>query len=105
MRRLLVVEDDPQIADFVVRGLREEGLLVEHARDGYAGCRGGAFNDLKGEAPEANDDGYRRWFAKHTSRPRVALHSREVYLVAVGIVSHGRRFSGLGTGHQFAFLG
>lgn len=37
MFRLLVVEDDPQIADFIVRGLREEGLLVEHARDGYTG--------------------------------------------------------------------
>lgn len=37
MLRLLVVEDDPQIADFVVRGLREEGLTVEHAADGTAG--------------------------------------------------------------------
>lgn len=37
MLRLLVVEDDPQIADFVVRGLREEGLIVEHARDGLSG--------------------------------------------------------------------
>lgn len=37
MLRLLVVEDDPQIADFVVRGLREEGMMVEHATDGTAG--------------------------------------------------------------------
>lgn len=37
MLRLLVVEDDPQIADFVVRGLREEGLTVDHAADGTVG--------------------------------------------------------------------
>lgn len=37
MLRLLVIEDDPQIADFVVRGLREEGLVVERASDGQAG--------------------------------------------------------------------
>ena len=34
--RILVVEDDEQIADFVVRGLREEGYAVEHAADGEA---------------------------------------------------------------------
>jgi two-component system, OmpR family, copper resistance phosphate regulon response regulator CusR len=32
--RLLVVEDEEQIADFVVRGLREEGFTVEHSADG-----------------------------------------------------------------------
>jgi two-component system copper resistance phosphate regulon response regulator CusR len=32
--RLLVVEDEAAIADFLVRGLREEGFLVEHAADG-----------------------------------------------------------------------
>lgn len=40
--RILVVEDEPQIADFVVRGLREEGFTVEHAADGNDGwhaCR------------------------------------------------------------------
>jgi two-component system copper resistance phosphate regulon response regulator CusR len=35
--RILVVEDEPQIADFVVRGLREEGFSVEHAADGDSG--------------------------------------------------------------------
>src|SRR5947209_11767286 len=35
--RILVVEDEPQIADFVVRGLREEGFTVEHAADGNLG--------------------------------------------------------------------
>ncbi len=32
--RILVVEDEPEIADFLVRGLREEGFIVEHASDG-----------------------------------------------------------------------
>lgn len=35
--RVLVIEDDPEIADFVTRGLREEGLTVEHAADGRDG--------------------------------------------------------------------
>ena len=32
--RLLVVEDDPHIADFVTTGLREAGYAVDHAADG-----------------------------------------------------------------------
>ena len=32
--RILVVEDDPAIADFLVRGLHEEGYSVAHAADG-----------------------------------------------------------------------
>jgi two-component system copper resistance phosphate regulon response regulator CusR len=32
--RILVVEDERAIADFLVRGLREEGYTVEHAADG-----------------------------------------------------------------------
>jgi DNA-binding response OmpR family regulator len=32
--RILVVEDEEDLADFVVRGLREEGFAVEHAPDG-----------------------------------------------------------------------
>lgn len=35
--RILVVEDEAEIADFVVRGLREEGFTVEHAADGPGG--------------------------------------------------------------------
>lgn len=34
--RVLTIEDEPQIADFLVRGLREEGFIVEHAADGAA---------------------------------------------------------------------
>jgi DNA-binding response OmpR family regulator len=32
--RVLVVEDEPEISDFLVRGLREEGFTVEHAASG-----------------------------------------------------------------------
>jgi two-component system, OmpR family, copper resistance phosphate regulon response regulator CusR len=35
--RVLVIEDEREIADFVVRGLREEGFTVAHAADGDAG--------------------------------------------------------------------
>jgi DNA-binding response OmpR family regulator len=34
--RLLVVEDDADLADFVVRGFREEGFIVDHLADGLA---------------------------------------------------------------------
>src|SRR5271170_4791023 len=34
--RILVVEDEATIADFLIRGLREEGYAVEHAADGGA---------------------------------------------------------------------
>ena len=35
--RILLVEDDAEIAEFVAQGLREEGLLVTRAADGSAG--------------------------------------------------------------------
>lgn len=35
--RVLVIEDEDEIADFLVRGLREEGFTVERAADGYDG--------------------------------------------------------------------
>lgn len=35
--RILVVEDEDEIADFIVRGLREEGFTVERGADGKEG--------------------------------------------------------------------
>src|SRR5690242_17818168 len=35
--RVLVIEDDEEIADFISRGLREEGFVVEVAGDGPSG--------------------------------------------------------------------
>ena len=37
--RVLVIEDEQAIADFVIRGLREEGLAAEHAASGTAAWR------------------------------------------------------------------
>jgi DNA-binding response OmpR family regulator len=45
--RVLVVEDEAAIADFLVRGLREEGFTVEQAGDGesaWAALRGGGWD-------------------------------------------------------------
>src|SRR5260221_9414523 len=33
-RRVLVVEDDPSTADYITKGLREEGFTAEHVSDG-----------------------------------------------------------------------
>lgn len=35
--RILIIEDEDAIADFLVRGLREEGFIVERAADGAEG--------------------------------------------------------------------
>jgi two-component system copper resistance phosphate regulon response regulator CusR len=35
--RILLIEDEPPLADFLVRGLREEGFTVEQAADGDSG--------------------------------------------------------------------
>ena len=40
--RILIVEDEADLADFVVRGLREEGFAVEHAADGESAWDGDA---------------------------------------------------------------
>jgi len=37
--RLLVVEDDATLAEFVARGLREAGFAVDHESDGESGLR------------------------------------------------------------------
>jgi two-component system copper resistance phosphate regulon response regulator CusR len=45
--RILVIEDEAEIADFLVRGLREEGYTVELAADGLEGwqrLRGGPWD-------------------------------------------------------------
>ncbi|MDC1287649.1 response regulator, partial [Gammaproteobacteria bacterium] len=35
--RVLVVEDDPQVAAYLVKGLKEQGHNVDHAADGKNG--------------------------------------------------------------------
>ncbi len=35
--RLLIIEDDATVADYIVKGLKESGYGVDHAKDGQAG--------------------------------------------------------------------
>jgi two-component system copper resistance phosphate regulon response regulator CusR len=42
--RILVIEDEDEIADFLVRGLREEGFTVQRAADGESG-----WHELQGD--------------------------------------------------------
>ena len=35
--RILLIEDDARTADFITKGLRQEGFAVDHAEDGEAG--------------------------------------------------------------------
>ena len=44
--RILIVEDEAELADFIVRGLREEGFAVEHAADGEPAWDGDAIRRL-----------------------------------------------------------
>jgi DNA-binding response OmpR family regulator len=49
--RILVAEDDKRIAQFIIKGLREEGYVVDHAGDGnaaldFALADGGMLYDL-----------------------------------------------------------
>ena len=37
--RLLVVEDEKKIADFILKGLQEEGYAVDYAADGQEACK------------------------------------------------------------------
>ncbi|WP_305806719.1 response regulator transcription factor [Stenotrophomonas sp. YIM B06876] len=39
IKRVLIVEDDPHIAELLRMHLRDEGYAVEHAADGHAGLR------------------------------------------------------------------
>ena len=46
-RRVLLIEDEPGIVDFVKRGLQAEGFIVEAALDGVTGEQlavGGGFD-------------------------------------------------------------
>jgi len=44
--RVLIVEDEPAIADFVSRGLRAEGHAVSVAADGLEGERRGLAGEV-----------------------------------------------------------
>lgn len=47
--KILLIEDEQRIADFVCTGLREQGFLVEHSadgNDGHARARGGVYDAI-----------------------------------------------------------
>ena len=48
-RRILLVEDDAETADYILKGLREEGYTVEHmadGRDGFYAASGSEFDAI-----------------------------------------------------------
>ena len=52
--RILVVEDDPKIASFVVNGLKQSGYAIDHSADGQDAFPGGGLA-LRGRAPAGTD--------------------------------------------------
>ena len=45
-RRILLVEDDSDTADFILKGLRQDGFTVEHVADGRDGLFMGSSSDF-----------------------------------------------------------
>ncbi len=45
-RRVLVIEDDQEIADYILNGLRQDGFTVEHVADGRDGLFLGSSSDF-----------------------------------------------------------
>ena len=48
-RRILLVEDDAETADYILKGLREEGFTAEHVvdgRDGFYAASGEGFDAI-----------------------------------------------------------
>ena len=71
--RLLVIEDEPKLADYLHRGLSENGYVVDLARDGIDGRRlatGGDYDLVlaAGEAAEF-DTRLPHWFGSADDAP------------------------------------
>jgi DNA-binding response OmpR family regulator len=81
--RILVIEDEPRIADFLLRGLTEEGYRVEHAADGPSGARAlsrGPWDLVLLDWWLPGEDGIeilRRFRAKNRSTPVLFLTARD----------------------------
>lgn len=80
---ILIVEDEPRIADFLVRGLAEEGFQVEHCADGFAGrialeTRSWDLILLDWWLPGEDGISLLRWFRKHNrNTPVLFLTARD----------------------------
>jgi DNA-binding response OmpR family regulator len=81
--RILVIEDEARIADFLVRGLREEGYQVEHAADGPSGwiaLQHGTWDLVIFDWWLPGEDGIsllRRFRAKDRKTPALFLTARD----------------------------
>jgi DNA-binding response OmpR family regulator len=83
MSRILVIEDESRISDFVVRGLSEEGYRVEHAADGVSGwaaMQGSHWDLILLDWWLPGEDGIhllRRFRQKNRSTPVMLLTARD----------------------------
>lgn len=81
--RILIIEDEARIADFLVRGLREEGYQVEHAADGPSGwiaLQHGTWDLVVFDWWLPGEDGIsllRRFRAKDRKTPALFLTARD----------------------------
>jgi len=81
--RILVIEDEARIADFLIRGLREEGYQVEHAADGPSGwiaLQHGTWDLVIFDWWLPGEDGIsllRRFRAKDRKTPTLFLTARD----------------------------
>jgi len=93
--RILVIEDDEEIADFVVRGLREEGYTVELASDGEGGwhaLRGGPWDVVILDWSLPGPDGLtllRRYRQAGHDAPVLFLTARDAVSDRVRGLDHG----------------
>jgi two-component system, OmpR family, copper resistance phosphate regulon response regulator CusR len=81
--RILIVEDEADLADFIVRGLREEGFAVEHAFDGetaWDAIRAGAWDLIVLDWRLPGEDGLgvlRRYRSSGGAAPVLFLTARD----------------------------
>lgn len=93
--RILVIEDDEEIADFLVRGLREEGYTVELALDGEGGwhaLRGGPWDVVILDWSLPGPDGLtllRRYRQAGHEAPVLFLTARDAVSDRVKGLDHG----------------
>jgi hypothetical protein len=62
--KILLVEDDKQAASYLVKGLRESGLTVDHASDGQRGLYLASVSKLKYLPQRYSDASPAEFYAK-----------------------------------------
>jgi two-component system, OmpR family, copper resistance phosphate regulon response regulator CusR len=93
--RILVIEDEDEIADFLVRGLREEGFTVERAADGQEGwhhLQGGGWDVVLLDWRLPGSDGLtllRRFRQADQTTPVLFLTARDAVSDRVRGLDHG----------------